>query len=159
VGFVSHLSINTSANKERAWVFQANPEKYDILTSLQQETREYWNLRQHWRDVKIGDGVYIWLSGPDAGIYATGVVLNQPELRPDSAKGQTYWNPSSEGRKERKRVLVEYRRRFISRPLFRRFLVHDPDLSQMPIIVNPRGTNFALSTLERDLLEGWLNDL
>ncbi len=140
------------------WIFQANPERYDIHSSLQRESEEYWNLRQHWRDIKKWDEVYIWLSGADAGIYARGVVVTDPELRSDSAEGQQYWSSAEEGKQPRSRVLVQYQDKFLDRPLLRKFLVHEPILSCMSILMNPRGTNFRLAAHERDELESWLRE-
>src|SRR4051812_24312473 len=58
----------------RTWLFQANPDKYDIFETLQLG-EELWNLRQHAREVRVGDRVLIWVCGDDAGIYAVGRVV------------------------------------------------------------------------------------
>lgn len=138
------------------WIFQANPDRYNIVTSLEKENAEYWNLRQHWKDVRKGDNVFIWLSGGEAGIYARGTVLTETELRSDSTQGQHYWSKPEEGRKPRSRVLVRYDEKYLDRPLLRRFLVHDPELEGLSILTQPRGTNFRVTAYEWRQLESWL---
>ena len=57
-----------SAPEGRSWVFQANPEIYDLeafLATGEPETR--WLVSQFKDEVRAGDRVYLWLAGPRAG--------------------------------------------------------------------------------------------
>lgn len=142
----------------RIWIFQANPARYRILESLQTETEEYWNLRQHAREVAPGDRVLIWLSGEEAGVYALGTVTTAPILTADSPTGQAYWNDKAAGKRTRARVWVRYERVLLDRPLLKDFIACDPDLWNLAILRQPRGTNFPVTDAEWRALRGWLED-
>lgn len=140
------------------WLFQANPARYRIHDSLRREVEEWWNLNQHASDVRVGDHVTIWISGKDAGIYATGKVIEGPVITPDSIPGQGYWENRNDGLKEKPRVRVRYDRILFDRPLLKVFLEADPELWDMKILRSPRGTNFSLSDGEWHTLVDWLDD-
>jgi 5-methylcytosine-specific restriction protein B len=142
----------------RTWIFQANPSKYCIGESLRAENEEYWNLNQHVREVAVGDRVLIWICGKNAGVYAVGTVLTVPIPMADSAKGQGYWLDKAAGRREKPRVRVRYDRLFVDRPLYKDFIECDPDLWNLAILRQPRGTNFAVSEAEWQALRVWFGD-
>jgi hypothetical protein len=71
--------------------------KYDIRRSLHCETSELWGLRQHQRDVRAGDRVYVWVSGEEAGIYAIGSVRSDPVIMPEDDQGMQYWIDREQG--------------------------------------------------------------
>ncbi len=141
----------------RYWLFQANPARYRIHDSLFQEVDEWWNLNQHATEVSVGDYVAIWMSGTEAGIYALGRVVEGPILRPDSVRGQGYWQDVKEGLKPKPRVRVRYDRVLTDRPLLKVFLEAAPELWDLTIIRAPRGTNFSLVPAEWNALLNWFD--
>jgi hypothetical protein len=157
---MSNVQATTSGDKmlrlPRTWIFQANPNKYQIETSLQVDRDDMWNLRQHHKDVDVGDRVLIWIAGKNAGIYAVGTVTTSPVITPDTPKGIEYWNDKQEGYRPIARVWVRYDRILIDRPLLRDFLLCDPDLWNLSILRNPRGTNFKVTSAEWQSLKLWL---
>jgi hypothetical protein len=138
-----------------SWIFQANPAKYRIEESLAVEKEELWNLNQHASRVHTGDKVYIWISGPMAGIYAIGTVVCEPIVQPDSPVGMEYWWDKRDGARAKPRVWVRYEKTLLDRPLLKIYLENDPGLWGMRILRNPRGTNFNLSVAESEALEWW----
>jgi len=140
----------------RAWLFQANPNRYRIHESLEAEREEFWNLNQHVADVHAGDRVLIWVCGKEAGIYAIGTIVGEPEVRPDSAAGLGYWLQSAEGRQPKARVRVRYDRVLLDRPLRKAYLECDPVLARLKVLQVARGTNFPVSDEEWCALAGWL---
>ena len=140
------------------WIFQANPNRYDIHTSLRREAEELWNCNQHFRRIRRGDRVLVWISGEEAGIYAFGYVLDNPILRVDSTQGMTYWTDPRQGRRERPRVCVRYKRAFLDRPLLKSFLQCDPELWGLSIFANPRGTNFEVKDDEWEAIRAWIEE-
>jgi 5-methylcytosine-specific restriction protein B len=150
--------MTTTANAIRkTWVFQANPNLYSIETSLRLESEEFWNLRQHAKAIKVGDRVLIWISGPEAGIYAVGTVITAPITMSDSEKGQEYWLDKTKGRQLAPRVRVRYDQKLIDRPLKKDYLEWDPDLANLSIICFPRGTNFPVTEAEWLAIKKWLD--
>lgn len=148
----------TSPVQQKSWIFQANPDRYAIETSIEKEEAEYWNLRQHAKEIKKGDEVFIWISGAEAGIYARGVVSSDPEVRSDSTEGMRYWVLKSEGSRPIARVWVRYTHVFNDSPLLRCLVRNDPVLAEMSVIKSPRGTNFAITNSERIAIASWLGD-
>jgi hypothetical protein len=145
-------------DKAATWIFQANPNLYNIHTSLAVEAEEFWNCNQHHSKIKAGDRVLIWISGKKAGVYALGKVMTNPVMRPDSARGQQYWTDPETGRRERPRVKVKYEKIFLDKPLYREFLQCDPDLWNLSIFAQSMGTNFPVSEEEWRALESWLDN-
>ncbi len=139
----------------RAWLFQANPNRYRIHESLEAEREEFWNLNQHVGDVHVGDRVLIWVCGKDAGIYAIGTVVAEPEVRPDSTTGLGYWLQPAEGRQPKARVRVRYDRVLLDHPLRKAYLECDPVLAGLRVLHAPRGTNFPVSDDEWCTLAEW----
>lgn len=141
----------------RTWIFQANPLLYRIEESLRVEQKEKWNLRQHQRDVQIGDRVLIWIAGKRAGIYAIGEITTSPLIESDSPKGIGYWSDKRQGRRPIARVWVQYERVLLDRPLLRDFLKCDSALWNLKILRNPRGTNFGVTEEEWSAIQAWLD--
>ena len=142
---------------QNTWIFQANPDYYDIYGSLRVESKDFWNCKQHASKIREGDRVLIWICGKQAGIYALGAITSEPEHSSDSAIGMKYWTNPLTGLKEYPRVWVEYEKVLLNQPLLKRFLQWDPELSSLKIFANPRGTNFPVTQEEWEVLESWLN--
>lgn len=153
----NNLSAET-CRKIATWIFQANPNRYRIEESLRVEAEEFWNLNQQWKKVKKGDRVLIWISGKQAGIYALGTVMTDPEKKSDSAKGIGYWNDPRDGRKVKPRVIVRYDELFLDNPLLKLFLQYDPALWNLSVIRSPLGTNFHVTEEEWLAIQDWLDE-
>lgn len=55
------------------WIFQANPDRYDILNALSDEkigNSIHWLVNQHKGEIRQGHIGLLWMSGKDSGIYA-----------------------------------------------------------------------------------------
>ena len=61
------------------WIFQGKPEIWNGTAGVEL-TDIHWVVRQHENDIQVGDRVYIWQSGADAGIIATATVTSGPTL-------------------------------------------------------------------------------
>jgi N4-bis(aminopropyl)spermidine synthase len=153
---LGRLPISNMMSQQNTWIFQANPAMYNISTSLKVETRELWSCNQHVAKIKRGDRMLVWISGARAGIYAVGKVISDPVNRPDSTIGLSYWANILNGLENRSRVLVEYERIFLERPLLRKYLQWDPELWGLSVIKQPRGTNFTVTEAEWQAIEIWL---
>ena len=141
------------------WIFQANPNRYRILDSLQMEKEELWNLNQHAGEIQSGDDVFIWVAGESAGIYAVGTVRSEPSMTSDTPVGQGYWIDPHDGARPKPRVLVRYSRKLVSRPLLRAYIQNDPDLKNLSILRFPRGTNFPVTDEEYQAILRWLDQI
>ncbi len=59
-----------------AWIFQGNPVWYDISRAVTEQDLLVWGVKQCSRQIARGDRVYIWASGPEGGVIARGVTLD-----------------------------------------------------------------------------------
>ena len=74
-----------------AWIFQANPAKFDLDRALAELEQIVWVVRQHRDDITADDRVFIWRSGPQAGIVAIGRVVSDPVVMETPADQRQYW--------------------------------------------------------------------
>jgi len=130
-----------------AWIFQANPKNYDLPGALAELDELDWGTRQHAHDIHIGDTVYLWEAGDDAGILATALVLTEPANMLESERELRFYRDPSQfaGAERRVRLRVE---QVLPQRLTRAALLADPDLKGMAILKNAQGTNFELTASE-----------
>ena len=58
------------------WMFQASPKRYDLLGAAKSGFGDNWSMNQHRDAVTVGDKVYFFISGSEAGIYLVGHVVS-----------------------------------------------------------------------------------
>ena len=116
-------------DRSGAWVFQANPRRFDLLQALQDGGTEMWSVNQHRQDIQPGDRVWFRLTGPGAGVYAVGQVTSLP--RPEANEFGDW------------QVDVTFESR-IDPPLLRAESDTDPVLSATSALAGLMGTNLAL---------------
>ncbi|WP_417558244.1 AAA family ATPase [Mesoflavibacter zeaxanthinifaciens] len=58
------------------WIFQCNPDVYDIKASLQNEALHSWKVSAHKDKISEGDGVIIWVNGANPGCFALAEVTS-----------------------------------------------------------------------------------
>lgn len=142
--------------EKRVWIFQANPEKFDLREYLRRPdispgATDSWLLRQHADDVTEGDTVLLWVSGPDAGIYATGTIMGAPFTRPREA-----WEDDDAPAESR---AIGYRldRSLLEHPVRRRDIIKNPVLRDLQIIKQPQGTNYKVTSQQWEMLRALMD--
>jgi hypothetical protein len=147
-----------------AWIFQGNPNRFDIDDYLSRYSYIYWSAPTNQKDFEIGDRAFIWRSGTQAGLVAIGIIKEKPTPRKDvkikEALGDDLWVSQSDEPSEIKvgieieDVKLTEEEGFVSREL----LKTNPIISKNRIISNPVGTVFRLNTDETNALsELWGN--
>lgn len=132
------------------WIFQANPQKYDILNALSDRNlgnRIHWTVNQYRRKIKKGHLGLIWMSGPDAGIYAITRIETNPSLMKEFSAEKKYWLDSIENEEEI-RVEMTILRKFVNNPILKTKLLSISGLENLSIIKRPQGTNFPVTNRE-----------
>jgi Restriction endonuclease len=117
-------------DRSGAWVFQANPKRFDLLRALDAGSTETWSVNQHRQDIQPGDRVWFRITGPTAGIYAVGQVASLPR-KEASEFGDWQADVTFESR--------------IDPPLLRVESDTDSTLSAAPALTGLMGTNLSLS--------------
>src|SRR4029077_9024470 len=142
----------------RSWIFQNNPAIWDMSAAVHRVPEMTWSTSQHASEIAPGDRVYMWEAGPNAGIQATGEVLDRPSLRPEFPAETPYRKKADpSGETERVRVLVRVDQ-LVDPPLLRTELMSIPALSALSILKFSQGTNFSVTPNEAEVLEGLLKD-
>jgi hypothetical protein len=140
------------------WIFQGNPNRFDIDDYLSRYTYIYWSAPTNQKEFEIGDKAFIWRSGAQAGLVAIGIIKEKPTPRKDvsiqEALGDDLWvNQLDEPTEvkvgiEIEEVKLTEQEGFVSRDTVK----SHPILSKNRIISNPVGTVFHLNAEETSAL-------
>ncbi len=138
------------------WIFQANPDLYDIDRAISEEERLLWVVRQYRTRVRKGDRVYLWRSGAEAGVIATARVMDEPAERLDPLAAKYAQDPDALSRPEpRVELLVD---KVLPAPVLRADLVDDPVLSELEVIRFANATNFTVTAAQAAALEARISE-
>ena len=133
------------------WLFQANPDKYDILNALSDEkigNSIHWLVNQHKGEIRQGHIGLLWMSGKDSGIYAVTLITSDPQQMEEYPEEKKYWLGDEKGAGQRLRVSMSVAKRLTNAPLFRKAIKDIKGLEGLSILKNPQGTNFPVSNAE-----------
>jgi hypothetical protein len=132
------------AGAPRYWVFQANPNYYDINASLQELRDMTWLIKQQTGKIHLGDKIFIWESGKNAGVLAVGSVTSEPAVIDELAAMAKYTCSNNLGaaKELRAQVRVDY---VLPTRIDKATVRATPALSQMTILRAPIGTNFRIT--------------
>ena len=135
-----------------AWVFQANPKKWDVDRALEDLKVVRWLVNQYRDDIRCGDRVFLWRSGAQAGVVAVCTALADPTPLPDDKESYRYRLEDAMFAGDRIRVPLAIEK-VLQRPILRMALLWNRDLEGMAILRRPQGTNFPLEPTEAAALE------
>lgn len=137
-------------NRCHVWIFQANPQRFDILNALADEklTEDVWLVNQHKNEIKKGDIGLIWMSGKEAGICAVVDIISDPEFLVDSLDSSKYWMSDDDKQQRKLRVKYKYKIKFPDRPVYKQELKNIAELSRLSILNFFQGTNFPVTDEE-----------
>lgn len=154
------LDTEAETGQRKVWIFQANPQRYDVLNALADEklTDDVWLVSRYQNEIREGDIGLIWMSGKEAGIYALVGVTSNPQMMYDSEQSTKYWLDQSDQKQMRLRVGIQYIQKFLNNPVFKYILQSDPTLLDMEIFRRPIGTNFRVTRDEWEAIFPLLND-
>lgn len=134
------------------WIFQGNPRYYDVIGAVQDFDEITWAVNQNKKKIKKGDRVYIWLSGSNAGIVASGTILNDPYMaEPDEE--DPYNRSEKLNREPYLAVDIELDRKFIDSVVERSTLLEDDRTKRMEILTYPGATNFRVTPEQEVVIE------
>jgi MoxR-like ATPase len=143
------------ASSSGVWLFQANPTIYDINRALSELPETDWTVRQYTHDVKKGDLVYLWRSGPDAGVIGTATVLTDPAVLPGDANDQYVLQPGALTKPE-PRVMLRIDS-VLPAVIRRSDLIEHPVLKDLGVIRFANATNFKISPEQNQALQTLLS--
>jgi hypothetical protein len=143
------IAVQVSTGR-RVWIFQANPNRYDILNALDDEqiTEDVWMVNQHKDEIKKSDVGLVWMSGKEAGIYEVIDILSDPEFLVESPVSASYWTDEDDKLQARLRIRYTHRIKLHHNPVYKNELRSIPGLAGMQILHCARGTNFPVTNEE-----------
>jgi len=148
--------MDSEAGTRRVWIFQANPERYDILNSLADENlnEDVWLVSRYQNEIHSGHIGLIWMSRKEGGIYSVVDIISNPQMMHDSEQSTKYWTSETDKRQLMLRIKFRHRLKLINNPVTRQELKNIPELETMEIFRRPIGTNFRVTNNEWQTILG-----
>jgi hypothetical protein len=132
----------TDEYDSRYWVFQGNPNNYDVIGSLRDGVLKTWQVNQHKKEIKTGDRVVIWLTGENSGCFGLATVMSDVQLSAEDPKEASFWiKPTDKSVSER--VTIRIDSNLWAAPLLKSELDNLPGFSEFP--AGSQGTNLKIT--------------
>ena len=145
----------------QTWIFQGNPDDYDIDGYLaSRPSQVVWLVTRYANEIALGDRVYLWRNQGQAkavaGVIAEAIVTEPPMLRNEDTEGLQFWREISErGSAPQVRSALRLVRVASTREVLRRdWMLDDPILKDLPNLKMQAGTNYKVSPAQADRLDG-----
>jgi len=135
-----------SRGTSNVWIFQGNPDKFDVISYVKNNNIGNWSVNQHQDEINIGNKIYFWESGEHAGIIGVGEVLSDIY----SSHGSEFGT---------KKVDVKFTAFLGDNPITRENFLKNEILSKSSIIKQSHATNFAVTDEEAKEIEKLLQNL
>lgn len=150
----------TEGSLSSTWLFQANPDRYDILNALSdpEVQRYHWQVNQHIKKIKKGDIALIWMSGKEGGIYAVAEILCAPAIMREYPAEEKYWVSDEDKGVECLRVELVNKIVLMNTPIYRDELKAMEELKNLSILRIAQGTNFPVSAAEWHVIKKLMDD-
>jgi len=151
----AELSYNSweyseSKKKVNYWLFQGNPEVYNITKALKGGHIKSWKVSAHKDKIKKGDKVIIWQTGKQSGCYALADITSDVgEFKEKSYETQHYVKEPDNSYESRVKLKISHYA--ADSPLLWDELKNLPKLQDLN--AGNRGTNFSASKSQFDTLK------
>jgi hypothetical protein len=137
----------------QTWIFQGNPDRYDIDACLAARPAELlWLVSRYDADISVGDRVYLWrnqgANDAIAGIVAEGIVTAAPALRIQDAESLRHWREERDRNNDEPRMRAGMRivKVASAREVIRReWCLHDPILRELSNLRMQAATNYRVT--------------
>lgn len=142
----------------RTWIFQGNPDDFDIMGYLHAgHDRITWLVRRYGDQMQKGDRVYLWQAigshNATSGIVAEATIDSLPWSGPDHAESLPFWVNPDEASMIEMRVWLKVKKVANSKEVVqRKWLLEDPICRDLLILRQPAGTNFPVEGPHEDRL-------
>lgn len=153
VGILRILGVEVqemrTADRPLAWLFQGNPDRFDIDGYVAANRSIWWQVKKHGAAMHQGQTVYLWRSSGRSravsGIIAVGVITGSPRVQPDHAEARMFWKDQAEVRVPSSRVPVQIVDVAARKGVLKsKWLEEDPICSDLPNLRMRQGTNYLL---------------
>lgn len=97
------------------WVFQGNPEIYDVINAIKDNQLKSWTVRSHKDKIKLGDKFILWLTGKNSGCYAIGEITSN--IYTAKLESDAIYYKNAQQNIETERVEVSIEKSYIDNPI------------------------------------------
>ncbi len=142
----------TPKRENIGWIFQGNPKYYDIIGAVTDLDVLTWSTKQYQNQIKEGDRAYIWMSGPEGGVVASGIIQCDPEKR-ESDNTDPYAITDKFRTGEIVVVDIELRHKITDAIISKATFLADERLKKVSILSFANATNYKLTAEQADVLD------
>ncbi|MGB8167316.1 MAG: EVE domain-containing protein, partial [Chthoniobacteraceae bacterium] len=135
-------AVYPDSSGSRHWIFQGNPDQFDVDRYLRDRQEILWSVRQHKDRILAGDRVLIWKSGASGGVIAECSVIAPPstEILEDAPE---LWKEKPDNEVGEMRCKLRVESSFVDAPIARAAI--RTILPELSIVKAPQGTNFEIT--------------
>jgi len=135
-------AVYSIPKSSRHWIFQGNPDQFDVDSYIKVRQEIMWSVRQHKDHILAGDRVLIWRSGATGGVIADCSVLAPPstEILEDAPE---LWKEKPDIQTGEIRCRLRVEDSFVANPISRATI--RAILPEISIFKAPQGTNFEVT--------------
>ena len=144
--------IGELATAGNSWIFQGNPNFYDIRGAIRALKKLNWLVQRFKEEIKGGDRVYLWESGSEGGIVGVAEVAEAPQMRPESENERPFVRKLQKFEGEKLSATLRILS-IVDPPISREELLTHQGLVGLSILKQPQGTNFRLTREEASIIE------
>lgn len=128
------------------WLFQGNPKYYRIIEGIRDFEQMPWLVTRYAKDIAPGDGVLVWVSGKEAGIYALAEVTEPTQVL-SQLPDRKYWTDANRA-VDKAQAMIRFTSKLLERLLLKTNLLQDPLRKNLPES-DPGATAFRLCGCNR----------
>lgn len=155
-GLEYYFTFLKERDEPSCWIFQGNPKYYDVINAVKDLETITWAVNQYKKQIKKGDKAYIWLSGSNGGVIASGKVLDDPEMTQPSPDDPYYQNGALKT-EPYLAVEIKLQVKLLDAIVERTTLLADERTKRMEILTYPGATNFRVKKEEEAVIESIIN--
>ena len=135
-------AVYSTPASSRHWIFQGNPDQFDVDGYIRGRQEILWSVRQHKDHILAGDRVLVWRSGATGGVIADCSVLAPPskEILEDAPE---LWKEKPDIQTGEMRCRLRVEDSFVTTPIARAAI--RAILPELSILKAPQGTNFEIT--------------
>jgi len=146
------------SGKKQWWIFQANPKIFDIDGAIRDLSELTWTVKHEATRAAVGDRVFVWRAGREAGVIALGTIIEAALPRENSPDEVPYIIDKERlgGIQPRVRFQIDER---LKEPLFRTAISAEPRLQDLMILRFANYSTFKLSPQHSAALIEMIDDI
>ena len=137
-----------SSNQTNHWIFQGNPDDYDVVGALTNTSITSWKVAAHKDKIKIGDKIILWLTGGESGVYGLGEVTSDVDKIVENEEELSFYKTQHNPNEDRVQIKITHN--LVKNPILSNQIKENAILSSLK--GGNQGTNFSATQEQYDEL-------